>query len=72
MMIRQLCLLIIFISLSSCNHPEGKKYERNQGSKKEFKSTNDEISVNQNVLQMELQNGVRYVWIEINGIRLRL
>ena len=71
MMIRQLYLLIIFISLSSCNHPEGKKYERNQGSKKEFKSTNDEISVNQNVLQMELQNGVRYVWIEINGIRLR-
>ena len=54
-MIRQLYLLIIFISLSSCNHPEGKKYERNQGSKKEFKSTNDEISVNQNVLQMELQ-----------------
>jgi aspartyl protease family protein len=47
--------------------------------------TNDEINVNsvqsetqnnnslsnRNVLEMELQNGVRYVWIEINGIRLR-
>ncbi len=24
-----------------------------------------------NILQMEVQNGVRYVWIEINGIRLK-
>lgn len=84
-MIRQLCLLIIFISLLSCNHPEGKKYERNQGTKKENNSPNDEVNVNtiqsepqnnnsivnRNVLKMELQNGVRYVWIEINGIRLR-
>jgi aspartyl protease family protein len=84
-MIRQLCILIISISLLSCNHPEGKKYERNQGSKKEYESTNDEINVNEiksdiqkntsqeyrNVLKMELENGVRFVWIEINGIRLR-
>lgn len=26
---------------------------------------------NRNVLQMEVQNGVRYVWIEINGIKLK-
>lgn len=26
---------------------------------------------NRNVLQMEVQNGVRYVWIEINDIKLR-
>jgi len=84
-MIHKLCLLILFSSLLSCNHPEGKKYERNQGGKKEYNSTNDEINVNaiqsetqnnasiakRNVLKMELQNGVRYVWIEINGIRLR-
>lgn len=84
-MTRQLCIFIISISLLSCNHPEGKKYERNQGSKKEYNSPNDEINVNEvqsdtqnnnslanrNVLEMELQNGVRYVWIEINGIRLR-
>jgi len=84
-MSRQLCILIFSIILSSCNHPEGKKYERNQGSKNEYNSTNDEINVNatqsenqnntslanRNVLKMELQNGVRYVWIEINGIRLR-
>lgn len=84
-MIHKLCLFIILSSLLSCNHPEGKKYERNQGSKKEYNSTNDEINenaiqletqnntsiANRNVLKMELQNGVRYVWIEINGIRLR-
>ncbi|ERM80245.1 hypothetical protein P872_22260 [Rhodonellum psychrophilum GCM71 = DSM 17998] len=79
------CLLIIFTSLMSCNHPESKKYERNQGSEKEYNSTNDDINLNavqsetqnnntianRNVLKMEFQNGVRYVWIEINGIRLR-
>ena len=84
-MINKLCLFILFASILSCNHPEGKKYERNQGSKKEYNSSNDEINVNaiqsesqkntsfvnRNVLKMELQNGVRYVWIEINGIRLR-
>lgn len=81
----QLYILIISISVLSCNHPEGKKYERNQGNKKGYNSQNDEINLNavesetqsnnsfsnRNVLEMELQNGVRYVWIEINGIRLR-
>ena len=26
---------------------------------------------NQNILKMETQNGVKYVWIEVNGIKLR-
>ncbi len=84
-MTRQLWILIISICLLSCNHPEGKKYERNQGSKKEYNSPNNEIHVNsvqpenqnsislsnRNILEMEIQHGVRYLWIEINGIRLR-
>jgi aspartyl protease family protein len=84
-MTRKLCILIISISFLSCKHPEGKKYERNQGSKIEFNSTSNEINEsavefesqnnnfipNRNVLEMELQSGVRYVWIEINGIKLR-
>jgi aspartyl protease family protein len=84
-MTRQLWILIISICLLSCNHPEGKKYERNQGSKMEYNPPNDEINLNsvqsetqnnnslsnRNVLEMEMENGVRYVWIEINGIRLR-
>jgi len=84
-MIQKLYIFIFCLILVSCNHPEGKKYERNQGSKKKYNSSNDEINVNaiqseiqtnntqenRNVLKMDLQNGVRYVWIEINGIRLR-
>lgn len=76
--------ILLFICLG-CNHPEGKKYERNQGNKKQYSSSNNEININaveteipldeiqknQNVLKMDLQNGVRYVWVEINGIRLR-
>lgn len=80
------CLFLIFISFFSCDHPEGKKYERNQGEHKKSNNENDiETKVNasevtlpenskyesRNVLQMEVENGVRYVWIEINGIRLR-
>ncbi len=77
--------LISFLFFS-CDHPEGKKYERNQGEHKEFNIKNNpetktnatEITLpdntnykSRNVLQMEVENGVRYVWIEINGIRLR-
>lgn len=84
-MTRKLSTLIIFAILLSCKHPEGDKYERNQGSKMEYNTPNDEININsvksetlnnnllsnQNILEMELQNGVRYVWIVINGIKLR-
>jgi aspartyl protease family protein len=84
-MIQTLYKIIICLVILSCNHPEGKKYQRNQGNKKESNSSNNEFKVNtndnelqqnkaeenRNVLKMELQNGVRYVWIEINGIRLR-
>lgn len=78
-------ILLFCCFIFACNHPESKKYERNQGNKKGYNSTTTEIDVNaieteiqttkmqenKNILRMELQNGVRYVWIEINGIRLR-
>ena len=84
-MTRQLLNLIISTCLLCCNHPESKKYERNQGIKKENNPPNDKTNLNslltersnnnllsnQNILKMELQNGVRYVLIEINGIKLR-
>ncbi len=84
------CFSLLFLG---CNHPESKKYERNQKSSygsQTFETENQTSSVysfnediestytptvyeenNKNVLQMEIQNGVRYVYIEINGIRLR-
>jgi len=35
-------------------------------------TTNSRVTpTNRNIIDMELENGVRYVWIEINGIKLR-
>lgn len=73
---------LTLLILVSCNHPEGKNFERNKGTKAEFNSENNintfetdgsklQQKKNSNVLKMELESGVRYVWIEINGIRLR-
>lgn len=84
-MLGQRCILIIPICFLTCNHPESDKYQRNQGSKSEHNRPIDDIIVssggtlttknnsisNRNVLETETKNGVRYVWIEINGIRLR-
>ncbi len=81
------CTFLICISFFSCEHPEGKKYQRNQGDHKSRSIENNkgEKNINssevtfkdtsnyghRNVLQMEIENGVRYIWIEINGIKLR-
>lgn len=84
-MVRSLWLLLFSIGISGCNHPESKTYQRNQGLTKNFNSSNDQIkkdpnhavtpnnysNSNLNILKMDLENGVRYVWIEINGIKLR-
>lgn len=76
----KLYILICFFLFVSCDHPDTKKFERNQGNIKEYKSSNNKLDANQgleeiqsdrNELKMELEDGVRYVWIEINGIRLR-
>ena len=71
-------ILQVFAScfiLMSCNHPEGKKYERNQSNKNEYKSSSNEININaveteiqtnkiqeyRNVLKMEIQNGKQLI-----------
>lgn len=58
--------------LSACEHPEHKKYERNQG-KNDASSQSREVEVKSGStkIEMEVESGVRYVWIEINGLRLR-
>ena len=78
MRISKLCILIFFAY--SCEHPENKIYERNQqvtttldaaveNNKRDI--IKDEDIEETNVLLMETENGVKYVWIEINGIRLK-
>jgi aspartyl protease family protein len=81
-----LSIFCISLSFFGCDHPESKTYERNQGEHKQFQSQkNNEPQINaveatvsddnnyekRNVLSMERVGGVRYVWIEINGIRLK-
>ncbi len=74
--------ILSLIFLLGCNHPESKEYERNQGEHKNSQNqNNNEININavstnvpdenKNVLQMEREDGVRYIWIDINGIKLR-
>jgi aspartyl protease family protein len=79
---KKLILCLYILSVCSCDHPENKIYERNQ---KVNTSLKDEVETNkrellkigvnnnegENTLLMETKNGVRYVWIEINGIRLK-
>jgi aspartyl protease family protein len=80
-------IAVVYISISGCDHPETKKYDRNRNTYKEAAnedrsetkfnsiepvvSDNDAAIVEKNVLPMEIESGVRYVWIEVNGIRLR-
>lgn len=79
-------VFLICFSFFGCDHPEEKKYERNQGEHKNFNNEietetkinavevtipNNSNHESKNALQMEVENGVRYVWIEINGLRLR-
>ncbi len=81
-----ICVVLTSMSFFGCDHPEEKEYARNQGKNKEFNSnkgsgttinaaeaTVPESVINQrrNVVPMEIANGVRFVWIEINGIKLR-
>jgi aspartyl protease family protein len=62
----------------SCEHPESKIYERNSSKNSHFQN-NEELnsednlfySEEANVIDMEVKNGVRYVWIEINGLNLK-
>ncbi len=72
---------ISILFFCSCEHPENKLYERNQKVVENINDLVDEKPRNssdsnledysQNVLKMENNNGVKYVWIEINGIRLK-
>ncbi len=58
-------LLICF----SCDHPESNNFSRDNKVKSEIATSSEKSNVTK--LDMEVENGVRYVWIDVNGIRLR-
>ncbi len=86
-MLKQIIGIFILLLIFGCKHPESKTYERNQGENQSStnKPSTTEPNINavetsvptnpviesNNILQMEREGGVRFVWIEINGIRLR-
>jgi aspartyl protease family protein len=58
--------------LSGCNHPESNSFNRDNEINSSPEATYSRNQGNaRNELEMELANGVRYVWIEVNGMKLR-
>lgn len=67
------CMFLLFVTTClSCNHPERKNFERNHGSETSEQAADLKDSDSySNTVSMEIENGVRYVWIHVNGIKLR-
>ena len=59
---------MILLVLFSCSHPESSEFSRN---KNHTRPSLNSGSPNTEVLDFEIENGVKYVWIEVNGMRLR-
>jgi aspartyl protease family protein len=68
---RLIIFYLIFVGVS-CTHPESNTFSRDKKDSQTNFNTPSKDSINiSNILEMEIENGVRYVWIEVNGIRLR-
>lgn len=65
-----ICFLFLF---AACTHPESDKYARNKGISVENSPNelSNEIETPSETLKMEVENGVRYVVVELNDIPLR-
>jgi aspartyl protease family protein len=70
----------LLIMISGCKHPESDSFDRFNNKKKEDESTiesktsfikQNETIDETNVIKMETENGVKYVWVEINDLKLR-
>lgn len=68
--------LSILILIVGCKHPESDKFDRFNDKKTVIENNTSSIEKNEtfevkNIIKMERENGVKYVWIEINGLKLR-
>lgn len=72
--------LFLFIILSGCKHPESEEFDRFNHEKSVMKNninnsnsiiTKKEDIEENNVVKMENENGVKYIWVEINDLKLR-
>jgi aspartyl protease family protein len=64
----RLGFLISLLIFTCCSHPESSEFSRNKDQNKQFSNADSQDA---EVLNFEVENGVKYVWIEVNGIRLR-
>lgn len=73
-------ILLIFILISGCKHPESDSFDRFNNKKADDETNVDsntsfikksDIQEETNVIKMETENGVKYVWVEINDLKLR-
>ena len=68
--------LFILILILGCKHPESEKFDRFNNKKSVIENNTSFIDKNEtfeqkNIIKMEKENGVKYVWIEINDLKLR-
>ena len=72
--------IFLLIMISGCKHPESDSFDRFNNKKTEDESTiesktsfikQNETIDETNVIKMETENGVKYVWVEINDLKLR-
>lgn len=61
-------IVFFILIITSCSHPESIKFSRN---KSDMHQTEKTDRANEVILNFEIENGVKYVWIEINGMKLR-
>lgn len=65
-------LFFIVFLFFGCKHPESDNFDRFNSSKNHNKhSISSSPNEENNVINMEEENGVKYVWVEINGLKLR-
>lgn len=74
---RQILIIIgifLFIfSFSACEHKSGRRNTKDEAPDYYRKQPNNNItsSNKKNTLRMEAEFGVKYIWVEINGLRLK-
>ncbi|HPL05534.1 MAG TPA: retropepsin-like aspartic protease [Bacteroidales bacterium] len=66
-------ILLITILLISCGHKSGRKHKQDVVNHNNFPQPiekTDDIK-GKTIVKMENDNGVKYVWIEVNGLKLK-
>lgn len=61
-------LLFFILIIASCSHPESSKFSRSKSHTQPIENTENS---NEEILDFDIENGVKYVWVEVNGMKLR-